>query len=91
MGWARWPASETPRAERRSVVDDRGRHWTGTVHSGSQRRGEEHAEVLFVCADQPLEGKRIARLRIPAAEVDTRWRAMAEDEVREVFRRALSG
>jgi hypothetical protein len=91
MTWARRPAEETPRAEQRTVVDDRGRHWTGTVRSGSQRRGEEHAEVLFVCEDQPSERKRIARLRIPAAEVDDRWRAMDENDVREVFRRSMSG
>ncbi len=91
MGWARRPANETPRAEQRTVMDDRGRRWTGTVHSGSQRRGEEHAEVLFVCEDQPSERKRVARLRIPAADVDDRWRAMEEEEVQEVFRRSVSG
>ncbi len=91
MSWERRPVEETPRAEQRTVWDDRGRRWTGTVRSGSQRRGEEHAEVLFVCDDQPSERKRIARLRIPAAEVDDRWQAMGEDEVQEVFRRSTAG
>ncbi len=91
MDWARRPVDETPRAEQRTVQDDEGRHWTGTVRSGSQRHGEQHAEVIFVCDDQPSERKRIARLRITAAEVDDRWQAMGEQEVLEVFRRSRSG
>jgi len=88
MTWDRRPEDETPRAEPRSFRDERGRHWTGVVRSGSQRRGEEHAEVVFVCDDQPSETKRISRLPIPAAEVDDRWREMGEEEVLDVFRRS---
>ncbi len=88
MGWERRPADETPDAEQRTFRDERGRRWTGVVRSGSERRGEEHAEVIFVCEDQPSETKRVARLAVPAAEVDDRWRAMGEDEVLEAFRKS---
>ncbi len=88
MTWDRRSEDETPRAEARTFRDTRGRRWTGMVRSGSERRGEEHAEVSFVCHDQPSETKRVARLRIPSAKVDERWRAMPEDEVLDAFRRS---
>jgi len=88
MAWERRPAEETPAAEQRTFRDERGRRWTGVVHSGSERRGEEHAEVIFMCDDQPSETRRVARLPIKAAEVDDRWREMGEDEVLEAFRRS---
>ncbi len=88
MKWERRPAEETPQAEQRTFRDDRGRRWTGVVHSGTQRRGEEHAEVIFMCDDQPSETKRVSRLSIPASEVDERWRAMGEDEILAAFRRS---
>ncbi len=88
MGWERRPAEETPEAEQRTFRDERGRQWTGVVRSGSQRRGEEHAEVIFVCDDQPSETKRVARLAIPSAKVDERWRGMPEAEVLAAFRRS---
>ncbi len=88
MAWERRPADETPEAEQRTLRDDRGRRWTGVVRSGSERRGEEHAEVIFLCEDQPSEIKRVARLAIPAAEVGERWRAMGEEEIMDAFRRS---
>ncbi len=88
MTWDRRPEDETPRAEARTFCDNRGRRWTGMVRSGSERHGEEHAEVIFVCDDQPSETKRVARLAIPAAKVDERWRGMPEAEVLAAFRRS---
>ncbi len=88
MTWDRRPQDETPQAEQRSFRDDRGRQWIGTVSSGSERRGEEHAEVIFICEDQPSEVKRVARLTIPSAEVGVRWKLMADDEVLDAFRRS---
>ncbi len=88
MTWDRRPEDETPQAEQRGFRDERGRHWTGTVRSGSERRGEEHAEVIFVCDDQPSEVKRTARLAIPAADVGQRWRVLPDDEVLAAFRRS---
>ena len=89
MTWDRRPEDETPQAEPRRFRDDRGRRWTGVVRSGSERRGEEHAEVIFICDDQPSEAKRVARLAIRAADVDERWRALPADEVLDAFRRSL--
>jgi len=88
MGWARRDESETPRAEQREFRDERGRRWVGTVTSGTDRGGEEHAEVVFVCCDQPSELKRVGRLDVPAAKADRRWAEISEDEVRETFRRS---
>ncbi len=88
MDWERRPEAETPVAEQRTFRDDRGRQWTGIASSGTQRKGEEHAEVMFVCDDQPSEHKRVARVRVAAAEVGRYWRDAGNDEVLNVFRRA---
>lgn len=86
--WERRPEKETPRAEQREFEDERGRRWVGSVTSGTLRGGETHAEVIFVCRDQPDELKRVARLDIPAGEADDCWRAMGLEEVREIFQRS---
>jgi hypothetical protein len=88
MDWARRSEDETPRAEQRELRDERGRLWVGTVTSGTLRDGEDHAEVIFVCPDQPSELKRVARLDVPAADADRGWLRMSEEEVRSVFRRS---
>ncbi len=88
MSRDRRPEDETPQAEPHSFRDERGRRWTGVVRSGSGRRGEEHAEVIFVCNDQPSGVKRVSRLAIPAAEVGERWRVMPDAEVLDAFRRS---
>ncbi|HET9983834.1 MAG TPA: hypothetical protein VFQ38_09615 [Longimicrobiales bacterium] len=88
MEWEKRPVEETPETTPRVFRDDRGRQWTGMVTSGIHEGGEEHAEALFVCNDVPSEVKRLARLDIPAGVVDERWRAMGEEEIREVFRRS---
>jgi hypothetical protein len=78
-------ADETPRMEQRGFTDERGRSWVGSVTSGTWEGGEENAEAIFVCTDQPSEPKRVARLRVPAREVDDYWRGLDESEVRNVF------
>ena len=88
MNWDRRDVDETPMMEQRRFHDERGREWLGSITSGTLGGGEEHAEVIFVCRDQPGELKRVARLDIPAAEADKRWRRMGEDEVLDVFRRS---
>lgn len=88
MEWERRPLEATPSMEQRRLRDDRGRVWVGSVTSGTVRGGEEHAEVVFVCQDQPGELKRVARLDVPAAEIGARWRAMADAEVIEAFERS---
>ncbi|MBX6363096.1 MAG: hypothetical protein IRZ00_04450 [Gemmatimonadetes bacterium] len=88
MRWAKRPVEETPEATPRVFRDDRGRQWTGMVTSGTHEGGEEHAEAIFVCDDVPSETKRLARLDVPAAVAGARWRAMGEEEIREVFRRS---
>jgi len=88
MGWARRPASDMPQMAQRTLRDARGRTWVGSVSSGTDRGGEQHAEVIFVCRDQPGELKRVARLDVPPAEADDAWRAMDEAGLREVFGRS---
>lgn len=88
MPWERRPARDTPRMEQRTLRDARGRTWVGSISSGTLRGGEQHAEVIFVCRDQPGELKRRARLDMPPADADDAWRAMDEDELREVFGRS---
>jgi len=88
MEWSRRAESETPRAEQREFSDERGRRWVGTVTSGTDRGGEEHAEVIFVCRDQPSELKRVARLDIPAAQADTGWAKLSDEEVLSTFGRS---
>ncbi|HEX6065601.1 MAG TPA: hypothetical protein VFZ04_15330, partial [Longimicrobiales bacterium] len=72
----------------RTFTDDAGRQWTGSVTSGRVEGGEDFAEVLFVCNDQPAEVKRVVTLDYPPAEADDRWTDMADDEVVELFRRS---
>lgn len=72
--------------EQRRFRDERGRLWTGSISSGTLRGGEQHAEVIFVCDDQPGELKRVARLDVAPAEADDLWRSMDEQAIRRVFR-----
>lgn len=88
MSWSRRPERDTPRMEQRRFRDDRGRLWTGSISSGTLRGGERHAEVIFLCDDQPSELKRVARLDVPPAEADDLWRSMDESEIRRVFQRS---
>jgi len=78
--------SETPRMETRTLTDEEGRRWAGSVMSGRFRGGEEHAEVVFVCEDTPSEPKRFTRLDSPPSEASDAWRGMGEEEARGVFR-----
>ena len=86
MGWERRPADDTPRMEQRTFRDARGRTWVGSISSGTIRGGEQHAEAIFVCRDQPAELKRVARLDLPPAAADDAWREMSEPEGGETFR-----
>ncbi|HEY8468519.1 MAG TPA: hypothetical protein VIL18_02695 [Longimicrobiales bacterium] len=88
MGWARRPARDTPQMAQRTFRDERGRTWVGSISSGTLQGGEEHAEVIFVCRDQPGELKRVARLDLAPAAADDAWRAMDEAELREIFGRS---
>lgn len=88
MGWAHRPASDMPEMVQRTLRDARGRTWIGSVSSGTDRGGEEHAEVIFVCQDQPGELKRVSRLDVPPAQADDAWRAMDDAGLQEVFRRS---
>jgi hypothetical protein len=72
--------------ETRTFTDDAGRRWAGSVISGRFAGGEEQAEVVFVCEDVPSELKRFARIDAPPAEAATRWRALNDGEVRDLFR-----
>jgi len=74
--------------EQRTLRDERGRTWVGNITSGTVSGGERHAEVFFVCTDQPGELKRVSRLDIPVDDADERWRTMDESEILEVFRRS---
>jgi hypothetical protein len=79
----------TPEATPRTVVDDRGRRWSGQVTSGRMGGGETYAEVIFACEDQPSEPKRVSRLNEPPARAGRSWRGMRDDELREVFDRSM--
>ena len=72
----------------REVKDDRGRTWVGSITSGTVRGGEERAEVIFVCRDQPSELKRVGHLELPPAEAATAWNKMRPDEVLEILGRS---
>lgn len=85
MAESKRPEGDTPRMEQRRLRDDRGRIWTGSVTSGTLRGGEQHAEVVFVCEDQPSELKRFSRLEVPPAEADDMWRKMDDSEIHRVF------
>lgn len=85
MTWERQPWHETPRMEQREVRDERGRTWVGSITSGTVRGGEEHAEVIFVCVDQPGELKRVGRLDLPPGEAPSFWRELPESEVLNIL------
>jgi hypothetical protein len=86
--WERRPKSDEPVAEQRSVQDEQGRTWIGSVSSGRFEGGEQNAEVLFVCEDQTSELKRVADLGVAPAQADELWRGLAQDKVEDVFRRS---
>lgn len=86
MSHARRDESETPQAESRSFSDEQGRRWSGVVMSGRFAGGEEHAEVIFVCEDQPSETKRSARLDAKPVDAAEEWKRMDEEQMRQVFR-----
>jgi hypothetical protein len=86
MSWERRPQDETPTVETRTFTDDDGRRWAGSVMSGRFEGGEESAEVIFVCEDQPSEEKRFARLDVPPAEAAAEWRSMGEERILSLFR-----
>ena len=86
--WARRPKEDEPVAEQRSITDEDGRRWTGIVSSGRLEGGEENAEVIFVCEDQPSEIKRVADLGVPPRDADDMWRTIDENQVEQVFRRS---
>lgn len=88
MDWERRPKEDEPVMAQRSFQDDRGRSWTGSVTSGRVEGGEDFAEVLFVCNDQPTELKRVATLEQPPAEAERHWSDLPDDEVVELFRRS---
>lgn len=88
MNWERRPKDDEPTMAQRTFEDDGGRSWTGSVTSGRMEGGEDFAEVLFVCNDQPGETKRVANLEYPPGEADRRWSAMGDDEIAELFRRS---
>lgn len=88
MEWERRPKSDEPIAEQRTIEDEEGRRWTGSVSSGRFEGGEENAEVIFVCEDQPSAIKRVADLGVKPAAADDMWRTMPDAEVEEVFRRS---
>ena len=86
MDWERRPKSDEPIATQREIFDDSGRRWVGSVSSGRLPGGEENAEVIWVCADQPSELKRVADLGVPPGEADDLWLELGEEEVNSVFR-----
>ena len=86
MTWERRPKSDEPVANQRTITDDIGRRWVGTVSSGRFQGGEENAEVIWVCTDQPSELKRVADLGIPPGEADDVWLELGEEDVVSVFR-----
>lgn len=88
MDWARRSADDEPEMVQRDVEDGRGRRWTGSVRSGTLRGGEDNADVIFVCRDQPGELKRVARLDVPAEDAAKRWRRMDDAEVRAILDRS---
>jgi sulfate adenylyltransferase subunit 1 (EFTu-like GTPase family) len=88
MNWERRPKEDEPAMVQRIFRDDDGRTWTGSVTSGRLEGGEDFAEVLFVCNDQPAETKRVATLEFPPGEADRKWKLMADDEVTALFNRS---
>jgi hypothetical protein len=88
MSWERRPREDEPRMIQRFVQDDQGRTWTGFVQSGRHEGGEDFAEVLFICNDQPAEVKRVVTLDTPPGEADDRWQMMADQEIEDLFKRS---
>lgn len=88
MEWERRARSDEPVMAQRTFTDEAGRRWTGSVTSGRREGGEDFAEVLFVCNDQPAETKRVATLDYPPGEASNRWSALAEAEVKALFGRS---
>jgi hypothetical protein len=88
MEWEKRPRSDEPVNEQREFTDEEGRQWTGSVMSGRFQGGEENAEVLFICSDQPSEVKRVSDLGVPSRDADDVWRRLPEADVEEVFRRS---
>jgi hypothetical protein len=88
MSWERRPKEDEPVMVQRNFADDDGRNWTGSITSGRMEGGEDFAEVLFVCTDQPAEIKRVATLDHPPGEADRHWKVMPDSEVQELFRRS---
>jgi hypothetical protein len=86
MNWARRPEDDTPHMETRTFRDETGRRWAGSVMSGRYAGGEERAEVIFVCEDEPSAAKRFARLDTEPAEAADHWRRLDEQHVLELFR-----
>lgn len=88
MNWERRPKEDEPVMVQRTFSDEEGRTWTGSVQSGRFEGGEDFAEVLFVCNDQPALTKRVVTLEYPPGEAGGRWRSMDEEEVVDLFRRS---
>ena len=88
MEWEKRPKGDEPVAEQRRVRDAEGRQWVGSVSSGRFAGGEENAEVIWVCEDQPSEAKRTADLGVPPGEADEMWRQLDTAEVQAVFERS---
>lgn len=88
MNWERRPKEDEPTMVQRTFTDEDGRNWTGSVTSGRMEGGEDFAEILFVCNDQPAETKRVATLEYPPGEADRKWKSMGDEEVTDVFRRS---
>jgi hypothetical protein len=86
MNGERRPDEETPRMETRTLTDEQGRRWAGSVISGRFEGGESHAEVVFVCEDAPGEATRFARLDAGPKEAADEWRSMDEGRIRQLFR-----
>jgi hypothetical protein len=89
MNWERRPEADTPHSAPRTITDDEGRRWSGMVTSGRMGGGEEYADVIFACEDQPAASKRVSRLHEPPARASESWSRMEEREVREIFDRSM--
>jgi hypothetical protein len=86
MSEERRPEEETPEMATRSFTDDTGRSWAGSVISGRFAGGEQHAEVIFVCEDEPGEAKRYVRLDRAPVEAAEEWSRLDESEMKALLR-----
>jgi hypothetical protein len=86
MSWAKRPEDDTPHMETRAFTDDQGRRWVGSVISGRFAGGEQNAEIIFVCEDQPGEAKRYTRLDRAPVDAANEWRSMDESQMQALFR-----